>query len=111
MAEIQKASIVRKYATTGDGILSAIMILEEMIDKKTTLAKLLLRLYNPTSGSILINGRSISDYRLYDLRLKTGTAFQKTCVYTMSFIKNLSLYKELSESEAEMVSKSLMYAL
>ena len=74
---------------------------------KTTLAKLLLRLYNPTSGSILINGRSISDYRLYDLRLKTGTAFQKTCVYTMSFIKNLSLYKELSESEAEMVSKSL----
>lgn len=32
--------IVRKYATTGDGILSAIMLLEEMIDKKTTLGKL-----------------------------------------------------------------------
>jgi len=32
--------IVRKYATTGDGILSALMLLEEMIEKKTTLGLL-----------------------------------------------------------------------
>ncbi len=32
--------IVRKYANTGDGILTALMLLEEMVDKKSTLGKL-----------------------------------------------------------------------
>ncbi len=32
--------IIRKYSTTGDGILSAIMLLEEMADKKATLGQL-----------------------------------------------------------------------
>ena len=33
-------SIIKKYATTGDGILTAIMIAEEICDSKTSLAKL-----------------------------------------------------------------------
>lgn len=32
--------IIKKYATTGDGLLTAIMITEELCDKKTTLSKL-----------------------------------------------------------------------
>ena len=32
--------ILKKYATTGDGLLTAIMITEELCDKKTTLSKL-----------------------------------------------------------------------
>lgn len=32
--------IVRKYATTGDGILTALLLTEEMLDRKTTLGKL-----------------------------------------------------------------------
>ena len=32
--------IMKKYATTGDGILTAIMLTEELCDKKTTLSKL-----------------------------------------------------------------------
>ncbi len=32
--------ILKKYATTGDGLLTAIMIAEELCDKKTTLSKL-----------------------------------------------------------------------
>ncbi|MGN1320909.1 MAG: phosphoglucosamine mutase [Acutalibacteraceae bacterium] len=32
--------IMKKYATTGDGLLTAIMITEELCDKKTTLSKL-----------------------------------------------------------------------
>lgn len=32
--------IIRKYATTGDGVLTAIMVVEEMLDKKESLAKL-----------------------------------------------------------------------
>ena len=33
-------TIVRKYATTGDGILTAIMLLEEMVERKSTLGEL-----------------------------------------------------------------------
>lgn len=33
-------TIIRKYATTGDGILTAIMLLEEMVDRKTKLSDL-----------------------------------------------------------------------
>ena len=33
-------TIIRKYATTGDGILTAIMLLEEMVDRKTVLSEL-----------------------------------------------------------------------
>ena len=32
--------IIKKYATTGDGLLTAIMITEEICDRKTTLSKL-----------------------------------------------------------------------
>jgi phosphoglucosamine mutase len=32
--------IIKKYATTGDGILTAIMVVEEMLDRKTALSKL-----------------------------------------------------------------------
>ena len=32
--------ILKKYATTGDGILTALMITEEICDSKTSLAKL-----------------------------------------------------------------------
>ncbi len=32
--------ILQKYATTGDGILTAIMLMEEMLERKTTLGKL-----------------------------------------------------------------------
>ncbi len=32
--------IVQKYATTGDGILTALMVMEEVLDRKTTLGKL-----------------------------------------------------------------------
>ncbi len=33
-------TILQKYATTGDGILTALMLTEEMLDRKTTLSKL-----------------------------------------------------------------------
>ena len=32
--------IIRKYATTGDGVLTAIMVAEEMLERKETLSKL-----------------------------------------------------------------------
>ncbi len=52
--------IIRKYATTGDGILSAIMLLEEMIDKKTTLGKLAepVKMYPQSIRNVTVSDKS-----------------------------------------------------
>ena len=51
--------ILKKYATTGDGILTAIMITEEMLDNKTTLSKLAkpVKLYPQLCRSINVTSK------------------------------------------------------
>lgn len=52
--------ILRKYATTGDGILTAIMVTEELLDQKTTLSELVrpIKLYPQLCRSIQVTSRS-----------------------------------------------------
>ncbi len=51
--------ILKKYATTGDGILTAIMLTEEVCDKKTTLSKLAegVRLYPQLTKNIRVTDK------------------------------------------------------
>ncbi len=51
---------------------------------KTTIVKLLTRLYDPDEGQILINGRDIRDYDLDALRQKIGVIFQDYVTYYLS---------------------------
>ena len=60
---------------------------------KSTLVKLLLRLYDVKEGEILFNGLPIGCYDVESLRRKIGVAFQSTNVYALSFADNLQLYK------------------
>ncbi|MBQ8566046.1 MAG: ABC transporter ATP-binding protein [Clostridia bacterium] len=62
---------------------------------KSTLVKLLLRLYDVNSGDIKINGINIKNYNLEKLRAKIGVAFQNANMYAMSFKKNIELYNEV----------------
>ena len=52
--------IIRKYATTGDGMLTAIMLCEEMRDRKMRLSELALpvRLYPQTTKNIRVSDKS-----------------------------------------------------
>src|SRR5262249_26677546 len=43
---------------------------------KTTIVKLLARLYDPTEGRILLDGRDLRDYDLDQLRNRVGVVFQ-----------------------------------
>jgi ATP-binding cassette subfamily B protein len=74
---------------------------------KTTLIKLILRLYDPINGGIYVNGRNIRDFDPKEYRLDVGSVFQKTYLYTMKYIKNLSLYRDMSDDEIEDVSRAL----
>lgn len=69
---------------------------------KTTFIKLLCRLYEPDQGEILLNGRSIQDYR-YDEYMKIlGVVFQDYKLFSFSIKDNLRLQdSETSENEIE----------
>jgi len=56
---------------------------------KTTLAKLLLRLYDPSSGSIKIGDHNIRDMSISDLRNKIGVVNQETFLFDGSIRNNI----------------------
>lgn len=74
---------------------------------KTTLVKLLLRLYDTNNGEILYNGISIKKYNLFELRKKIGVAFQDTNVYALSFIDNITLYDDYSREHINDIVKKM----
>ena len=57
---------------------------------KTTLAKLLLRLYDPVSGAIKIGDSDIKDVSIESLRNKIGVVNQETFLFDGSIRKNIA---------------------
>ena len=74
---------------------------------KTTLTKLLLRLYDPQSGEILLNGHPLSDYDIEAVRHNIGVAFQDCPVYALSMRENLSAYCKVSDQMMHSLSDRL----
>lgn len=60
---------------------------------KTTIVNLLTRFYDIDSGSILIAGRQLSDYRLSSLYAQIGMVFQDTILFSGTIAENLKYGK------------------
>lgn len=58
---------------------------------KSSLIKILNRLYTPTSGTILVDGLPMSSYRISDLREATADLSQDHTVYPLSIGENIGL--------------------
>jgi ATP-binding cassette subfamily B protein len=58
---------------------------------KTTIVKLLTRLYDPDEGQILVNGRDIKDYDLAALREQIGVIFQDYVTYYLTASRNIGV--------------------
>ena len=58
---------------------------------KTTITKLIARLYEPTEGKILLDGRDLRDYDLTSLRNAIGVIFQDFVRYDMRFDENIGV--------------------
>ena len=56
---------------------------------KTTITKLMMRLYDVTDGEILVNGVNIKEYRLDMLREKIGAVFQDYKVFAATVAENV----------------------
>jgi len=78
---------------------------------KTTMVKLLARLYEPTEGRILLDGRDLREYRLTDLRDNVGVIFQDFFRYQMTVRENIAVGRidEIDDPERirESAEKSL----
>ncbi len=58
---------------------------------KTTIVKLLTRLYDPDEGMILVNGRDIREYDLEALRERIGVIFQDYVTYYLTAGQNIGV--------------------
>ena len=56
---------------------------------KTTLVSLIPRLYDTDEGDVLVDGRSVKDYTLYNLREGVGMVLQKNVLFSGTIEENL----------------------
>ncbi len=70
---------------------------------KTTLVGLLLRLYDPTAGRILLDGVDLRDYRIADLRRQYAMVLQDSVLFSTSVGENIA-YARPEASRDEIVA-------
>jgi len=70
---------------------------------KTTIIKLLLRLYDPDEGEILYNGRNIKEYNLKAYRDIFATTFQDFQMFGMSVRENVLMGRHYEDEDAKVV--------
>lgn len=70
---------------------------------KSTVASLLLRFYNPTSGSITINGVDISQMNVKSLRRRIGMVAQEPVLFSGTIAENIS-YGKPTASRADIIA-------
>jgi ATP-binding cassette subfamily B protein len=71
---------------------------------KTTVVKLITRLYDPSEGQILLDGVDLREYDLEDLHQEMGVIFQDFMRYEMTVRENISVGRvETEHSEEEII--------
>lgn len=91
------------YAGAGD----TIGIIGSTGSGKSTLVKLISRLYDPDTGTIRISGKDLKDYSLEELRTLIGFVPQKATLFSGTIEENLSYGKEnANPDEMELAARS-----
>jgi len=78
-----------------------VALIGENGEGKTTLVKLLTRLYDPTEGRILLDGVDLREYSMEDLHSQIGVIFQDFMRYEMTARENIAVGRiELAQDGA-----------
>ena len=92
--EIQPERVLGILGRTGSG--------------KSTLTRLLFRLYDPSSGSILLGGGDLRQTRLANLRRRVGMVTQDVQLFQASLMENLTLFDpSIGAEQVEQVLRDL----
>ena len=74
---------------------------------KTTLIRLLCRLYEPQKGEILLDDINIKNIPLIDLRNMLGVVLQDTFIFSGNVAQNLKLNSDIKDEELEILCQKL----
>ena len=106
---IQLDSVSYSYSSTSEPVLSSVSaiikkgsftgIVGQSGCGKSSLLKIIPRLYKPKSGRVLIDGYDISKVDLYSLREQIGFVPQDCMLFEGSIFSNIALGDPLAESE------------
>ena len=77
---------------------------------KTTIVKLLARLYDPTKGRVLLDGKDLRDYDLPDFRSSVSVVFQDFYRYDISAADNVGLGRVEAIGERPLVEAAAQQA-
>ena len=83
--DLEKNKILGLVGRTGSG--------------KTTLAQLLIRIYEPTGGVIKINGKDIKEYKLSSFRERIGMITQNVQIFNATIRDNITLFSNEIDDE------------
>ena len=73
---------------------------------KTTLVKLITRLYDPTAGRILLDGIDLREYSVEDLNAEIGVIFQDFMRYEMTARRNIQVGRIEDDSQTRHSDRS-----
>jgi ATP-binding cassette subfamily B protein len=73
---------------------------------KTTIVKLLMRLYDPVSGVVLLDGRDIREYDVDELYAMYGVIFQDFGKYAVSVRENIRMSRILDEADERGIERA-----
>ena len=80
-----------------------VALIGENGEGKTTLVKLMTRLYDPTAGEILLDGVDLREYSIEDLSREIGVIFQDFMRYEMTARENIAIGRIEDGSDADLI--------
>lgn len=83
-----------------------VALIGENGEGKTTIVKLLTRLYDPAEGEILLDGIDLRDYDLEDLYREIGVIFQDFMRYEMTARENIAVGRIERMNDMDMLRQS-----
>ncbi len=91
--------------TVGKG--ETLGIIGEIGSGKSTVINLLMRLYDPDRGRVLVAGKDVRSYAPDDLKQKFGVVFQNDTIFEDTIAGNVTLGREMGDGQ---VRTALLYA-
>ncbi|KAG1849293.1 P-loop containing nucleoside triphosphate hydrolase protein [Suillus subalutaceus] len=77
---------------------------------KSTILKLLTRCYDPTSGTVLVDGNPIEDYQIADLRSVTASLTQEHTIFPLSLSENIGIGSPSSATDLDKITQAAKLA-